>query len=98
MTPEDVYILCRIFHFVAVMFMFGLSCSAAILAKEKFVPLIQVRLRPALAISTITVFVSTYLWMIVQSGIMGDGWQDAWSLTIWQAVLGTSLDKFGNGN
>ena len=20
----------------------------------------------------------------------GDGWQDAWSLTIWQAVLGTS--------
>lgn len=93
MTPEDVYILCRIFHFVAVMFMFGLSCSAAILAKEKFVPLIQVRLRPALAISTITVFVSTYLWMIVQSGIMGDGWQDAWSLTIWQAVLGTSFGQ-----
>ena len=37
---------------------------------KKVCSLIQVRLRPALAISTITVFVSTYLWMIVQSGIM----------------------------
>lgn len=23
----------------------------------------------------------------------GDGWQDAWSLTIWQAVLGTSFGQ-----
>ncbi|MBI6531130.1 copper homeostasis membrane protein CopD [Proteus vulgaris] len=93
MTPEDVYILCRFFHFVAVMFMFGLSFSAAILAKDKFIPLIQVRLRPALAISTITVFVTTYLWMAVQSGIMGDGWEDAWSLDVWKAVLGTSFGQ-----
>ncbi|WP_193014460.1 MULTISPECIES: copper homeostasis membrane protein CopD [Gammaproteobacteria] len=93
MTPEDVYILCRFFHFVAVMFMFGLSFSAAILAKDKFIPLIQVRLRPALAISTITVFITTYLWMTVQSGIMGDGWEDAWSLNIWKAVLGTSFGQ-----
>lgn len=93
MTPEDVYILCRFFHFVAVMFMFGLSFSAAILAKDKFIPLIQVRLRPALAISTVTVFVTTYLWMAVQSGIMGDGWEDAWSFEIWKAVLGTSFGQ-----
>ncbi|CRL64816.1 copper homeostasis membrane protein CopD [Proteus vulgaris] len=93
MTPEDVYILCRFFHFVAVMFMFGLSFSAAILAKDKFIPLIQVRLRPALAISTITVFITTYLWMAVQSGIMGDGWEDAWSFEIWKAVLGTSFGQ-----
>ncbi|NBN61138.1 copper homeostasis membrane protein CopD [Proteus sp. G2639] len=93
MTPEDVYILCRFFHFVAVMFMFGLSFSATILAKDKFIPLIQVRLRPALAISTITVFITTYLWMALQSGIMGDGWEDAWSLEIWKAVLGTSFGQ-----
>lgn len=93
MTPEDVYILCRFFHFVAVMFMFGLSFSAAILAKDKFIPLIQVRLRPALAISTVTVFITTYLWMIVQSGIMGDGWEDAWSFEIWKVVLGTSFGQ-----
>lgn len=93
MTPEDVYILCRFFHFVAVMFMFGLSFSAAILAKDKFIPLIQVRLRPALAISTITVFITTYLWMAMQSGIMGDGWEDAWSFEIWKAVLGTSFGQ-----
>lgn len=93
MTPEDVYILCRFFHFVAVMFMFGLSLSAAILAKDKFIPLIQVRLRPALAISTITVFITTYLWMAMQSGIMGDGWEDAWSFEIWKAVLGTSFGQ-----
>ena len=93
MTPEDVYILCRFFHFVAVMFMFGLSFSAAILAKDKFIPLIQVRLRPALAISTVTVFITTYLWMVVQSGIMGDGWEDAWSFEIWKAVLGTSFGQ-----
>lgn len=93
MTPEDVYILCRFFHFVAVMFMFGLSFSAAILAKDKFIPLIQVRLRPALAISTITVFITTYLWMAMQSGIMGDGWVDAWSFEIWKAVLGTSFGQ-----
>ncbi|MEQ5167673.1 MULTISPECIES: copper homeostasis membrane protein CopD [Proteus] len=93
MTPEDVYILCRFFHFVAVMFMFGLSFSAAILAKDKFIPLIQVRLRPALAISTVTVFITTYLWMAVQSGIMGDGWEDAWSFEIWKAVLGTSFGQ-----
>lgn len=93
MTPEDVYILCRFFHFVAVMFMFGLSFSAAILAKDKFIPLIQVRLRPALAISTVTVFITTYLWMAVQSGIMGDGWADAWSFEIWKAVLGTSFGQ-----
>lgn len=93
MTPEDVYILCRFFHFVAVMFMFGLSFSAAILAKDKFIPLIQVRLRPALAISTVTVFITTYLWMAVQSGIMGDGWEDAWSFEVWKAVLGTSFGQ-----
>ncbi|MBG2802218.1 copper homeostasis membrane protein CopD [Proteus mirabilis] len=93
MTPEDVYILCRFFHFVAVMFMFGLSFSAAILAKDKFIPLIQVRLRPALAISTVTVFITTYLWMVVQSGIMGNGWEDAWSFEIWKAVLGTSFGQ-----
>ncbi|MCE9840987.1 copper homeostasis membrane protein CopD [Proteus terrae] len=93
MTLEDVYILCRFFHFVAVMFMFGLSFSAAILAKDKFIPLIQVRLRPALAISTVTVFITTYLWMAVQSGIMGDGWEDAWSFEIWKAVLGTSFGQ-----
>lgn len=93
MTPEDVYILCRFFHFVAVMFMFGLSFSAAILAKDKFIPLIQIRLRPALAISTITVFITTYLWMAMQSGIMGDGWEDAWSFEIWKAVLGTSFGQ-----
>lgn len=93
MTPEDVYILCRFSHFVAVMFMFGLSFSAAILAKDKFIPLIQVRLRPALAISTVTVFITTYLWMVVQSGIMGDGWEDAWSFEIWKAVLGTSFGQ-----
>lgn len=93
MTPEDVYILCRFFHLVAVMFMFGLSFSAAILAKDKFIPLIQVRLRPALAISTITVFITTYLWMIVQSGIMGDGWEDARSFAIWKVVLGTAFGQ-----
>ncbi|MDM3675442.1 copper resistance protein CopD, partial [Proteus mirabilis] len=26
-----------------------------------------------------------------QSGIMGVGWLDAWCLTIWQAVLGSSF-------
>lgn len=93
MTPEDVYILCRFFHYVAAMFMFGLSFSAAILAKDKFIPLIQVRLRPALAISTVIVFITTYLWMAVQSGIMGDGWEDAWSFEIWKAVLGTSFGQ-----
>lgn len=93
MTPEDVYILCRFSHLVAVMLMFGLSFSAAILAKDRFIPLIQVRLRPALAISTIIVFITTYLWMIVQSGMMGDGWEDAVSWEIWQAVLGTSFGQ-----
>ncbi|EEG83590.1 copper resistance protein D [Proteus penneri ATCC 35198] len=93
MTPEDVYILCRFSHFVAVMFMFGLSFSAAILAKDKFIPLIQVRLRPALAISTVIVFITTYLWMIVQSGIMGEGWEDAWSIIIWRAILDTSFGQ-----
>lgn len=93
MTPEDVYILCRFFHFVAVMFMFGLSLSAAILAKDNFVPLIQVRLRPALAISTVTVFITTYLWMMTQSGMMGDGWSDSWSADIWKTVLGTAFGQ-----
>ena len=93
MTPEDVYILCRFSHFVAVMFVFGLSFSAAILARDKFIPLIQVRLRPALAISTITLFITTFLWLVVLSGIMGDGWDDAWSFNIWKAVLNTTFGQ-----
>ncbi|MGV3066729.1 hypothetical protein ACEE86_00920, partial [Proteus mirabilis] len=44
--------------------MFGLSCSAAIHAKGKFFPLIQVRLRPSWASHTIPVFVSPYFWML----------------------------------
>ncbi|OAT47166.1 copper resistance protein D [Proteus hauseri ATCC 700826] len=93
MTPEDVYILCRFSHFVAVMFVFGLSFSAAILARDKFIPLIQVRLRPALAICTITLFITTFLWLVVLSGIMGDGWDDAWSFNIWKAVLNTTFGQ-----
>lgn len=93
MTPEDVYILCRFSHFVAVMFVFGLSFSAAILSRDKFIPLIQVRLRPALAISTITLFITTFLWLVVLSGIMADGWDDAWSFNIWKAVLNTTFGQ-----
>ncbi|PHM72942.1 copper homeostasis membrane protein CopD [Xenorhabdus sp. KJ12.1] len=90
---EALYVLCRFFHFVVVMLMFGLSLFITLLASGHFSVLIRKRLKSALGISTVLAFITSIVWFIVQAGLMGDGWHDAYQPEIWQAVLGTAFGK-----
>ncbi|CDL86026.1 copper homeostasis membrane protein CopD [Xenorhabdus cabanillasii] len=90
---EALYILCRFLHFVVVMLMFGFSLFTTILASGHFLVLIKKRLGVGLAISTVLAFVTSMIWFIVQTGLMGDGWHDVYQFEIWQAVLTTAFGK-----
>ncbi|PHM38030.1 CopD family protein [Xenorhabdus innexi] len=90
---EALYILCRFFHFVTVMLMFGLSLCITLLTSDHLSVLIRKRLKAALSISTVAAFMTSIVWFIVQAGLMGDGWHDVYQPEIWQAVLGTAFGK-----
>lgn len=93
MSLAVLYIFCRFAHFVAVMLMFGLSMFTVMLVPARLSVLIDVRLRLGIIISTIVAFITTIGWLVIQAGLMGDGWQDTYDLEVWLAVLRTTFGK-----
>ncbi|KOY63386.1 copper homeostasis membrane protein CopD [Photorhabdus heterorhabditis] len=93
MSLAALYIFCRFTHFVAVMLMFGLSIFTAMLVPDRFSVLIDARLRLGVIINTVVALITAIGWLVIQAGLMGDGWQDTYDPEIWRAVLGTTFGK-----
>ncbi|WP_434524550.1 copper homeostasis membrane protein CopD [Photorhabdus asymbiotica] len=93
MSLAALYIFCRFAHFVAVMLMFGLSIFTVMLIPARLSVLIDARLRLGIIISTIVALITVIGWLVIQAGLMGDGWQDTYDLEVWLAVLRTNFGK-----
>ncbi|MFZ1875056.1 MAG: copper homeostasis membrane protein CopD [Chania sp.] len=93
MTLATLFTLCRFAHFAAVMLMFGISLFTALLAPQRFSPLIIRDLHPLLLVSTWFAALTALLMLAVQAGLMGEGWGDTWQMAIWWAVLGTTFGE-----
>ncbi|WP_406903660.1 CopD family protein [Serratia marcescens] len=93
MTLATLFVLCRLVHFAAVMLMFGISLFTALLSPQRLSPILSRDVRPLLLAGTWAAGLSAVALLAIQAGQMGDGWQDAWRLEIWWAVLGTTFGE-----
>nr|WP_278979734.1 copper homeostasis membrane protein CopD [Providencia alcalifaciens] len=93
MSLEAFYTLTRFAHFIAAMLMCGMSMFAVIVCRGQFRELLQTALKKSIIFSAVITIITTFCWMIAQSGLMGDGWEDALDMTIWQGVLGTTFGQ-----
>lgn len=83
------YVGLRFAHFAALMVAFGCTLYAGWWAPTELRRLLAQRfsrlLRSALAVSVL----SAMLMLVVQGGLMGDGWSDTWRPEVWRAVIQT---------
>lgn len=93
MTLATLFVLCRLVHFAAVMLMFGISLFTALLSPQRLSPILSRDVRPLLLAGTWIAGLSAVALLAIQAGQMGDGWQDAWRLEVWWAVLGTTFGE-----
>ncbi|HGN0867740.1 TPA: copper homeostasis membrane protein CopD [Providencia alcalifaciens] len=93
MSLEAFYTLTRFAHFIAAMLMCGMSMFAVIVSHGQFRVLLQDALKKSIIFSAVITIITTFCWMIAQSGLMGDGWEDALNMDIWQGVLGTTFGQ-----
>ncbi|HGO4159083.1 TPA: copper homeostasis membrane protein CopD [Serratia marcescens] len=93
MTLATLFVLCRLVHFAAVMLMFGISLFTALLSPQRLSPTLSRDVRPLLLAGTWIAGLSAVALLAIQAGQMGDGWEDAWRLEVWWAVLGTTFGE-----
>ncbi|KWW03159.1 copper homeostasis membrane protein CopD [Escherichia fergusonii] len=87
------WIALRFIHFAALMLIFGYALYGAWLAPVSIRRLMMRRfLRPEQYAAAFS-FVSALTMLVIQSGLMGNGWQDVVSPSVWTAVLQT---RFGH--
>lgn len=83
------YVGLRFAHFAALMVALGCTFYAGWWAPAELRRLLAQRfsrlLRSALAVSVL----SAMLMLVVQGGLMGDGWSDTWRPEVWRAVIQT---------
>lgn len=91
------YIALRFIHFTSLMLLFGCTTYSVLLAPGRLREILVQRLRavwrPAIDISLI----SACLLLCLQAGLMGDGWIDVVSPSVWIAVLGTQFGRVWSG-
>jgi len=85
------YIGLRFIHFASLMMAFGCTLYAAWWAPSALRRLLIQRFSPLLRASLLLALISAMLMLMVQGGLMGDGWSDTWQPAIWQAVLQTQF-------
>ena len=91
MSLEAFYTLNRFVHFIAAMLMCGMSIFAVMLSRGQFGDLLRGYLKKGIVFSAIITTISTFCWMVSQAGLMGDGWDDALNIEIWQDVFETNF-------
>ena len=88
-----IYIALRFVHFLSLMVAFGCVLYGAWWAPLTLRRLLMQRFFPLLRHLLLLSAVSALLMLMVQGGLMGNGWADLWQPAIWQAVAGT---RFGS--
>ncbi|MGU3413021.1 copper homeostasis membrane protein CopD [Enterobacteriaceae bacterium C34A] len=89
----SVYVGLRCLHFVAIMLAFGIVLYGAWWAMPSLRRLIMQRFLPVLRGALLVNAISATLMLMLQGGLMGNGWPDVVQPDIWLAVLET---RFGS--
>ena len=85
------YIGLRFIHFVSLMVAFGCTLYAGWWAPAALRRLLIQRFSSLLRGSLVLGALSAMLMLMVQGGLMGEGWPDTWKPEVWQAVLQTQF-------
>lgn len=85
------YIGLRFIHFASLMVAFGCTLYAGWWAPSALRRLLIQRFSSLLRGSLVLGALSAMLMLMVQGGLMGEGWSDTWRPEIWQAVLQTQF-------
>ncbi|MEX3020781.1 copper homeostasis membrane protein CopD [Kluyvera sp. STS39-E] len=85
------YIGLRFIHFASLMMAFGCTLYAGWWAPSALRRLLIQRFSFILHASLLLALISAMLMLMVQGGLMGNGWSDTWQPAIWQAVLQTQF-------
>lgn len=83
------YVGLRFAHFAALMVAFGCTLYAGWWAPTELRRLLVQRFSRLLSGSLMLSVLSAMLMLVVQGGLMGDGWSDTWRPEVWQAVVQT---------
>jgi copper resistance protein D len=84
---DEALILCRVFHFTACMALFGVSAFQATAPPNclaKFIAPPFIRLAAA---AILAIFTTTIGWLLLEAGMVGDGWADVLSPNTVSIVL-----------
>lgn len=86
-----IWVILRDIHFVTLMLVFGCALYSAWLASAPIRRLMMRRFLRLQRMAAAGNFLATVMMLAVQAGLMGSGWQDVISLTVWGAVLQTQF-------
>ncbi|WP_345827800.1 copper homeostasis membrane protein CopD [Erwinia sp. HDF1-3R] len=92
MSVSLCWVLCRWLHFMALLTLTGASAFTVFLAPAQFRAHMSVRLSPLLKSGAIASLLTAVLLLVIQTGMMGNGWQDVSNVDVWRLVLQT---RFG---
>lgn len=93
LTPEALLIICRFIHFPAVMLLAGCGLFTVLLPGDRVALLLRSRLRYTARCAAVFTILTTFLWLLLQAALMGDGWADMQDPDIILAVLSTSFGE-----
>ncbi|HGY3146395.1 TPA: copper homeostasis membrane protein CopD [Morganella morganii] len=93
LTPEALLIICRFIHFTAVMLLAGCGLFTVLLSGNRTALLLRARLRHTARSAAVFTVLTTFLWLLLQAALMGDGWADMRDPEIILAVLSTSFGE-----
>lgn len=93
MTLASAFVLCRFIHFTAVMLLFGVSLFVVLLSPARLSVQLKRQTDSLLGIVIAACFLSAIGILAVQSGQMGEGWQDSYRPEVWWAVLSTAFGQ-----
>lgn len=85
------WVVLRFIHFTTLMLVFGCALYGAWLAPVSVRRLMMRRFLQLQRHAATWSFISATLMLAVQGGLMGAGWQDVLSITVWGAVLQTQF-------
>ncbi|MET5961633.1 copper homeostasis membrane protein CopD [Citrobacter amalonaticus] len=85
------WVVLRFIHFTALMLVFGSALYGAWLAPASIRRLMSRRFLRLQQHAALWSFVSALLMLAIQAGLMGSGWQDVISVSVWGAVLQTQF-------
>ncbi|MBS0850311.1 copper homeostasis membrane protein CopD [uncultured Leclercia sp.] len=87
------YVTLRFIHFAALMMLFGNALYSAWLAPSSLRRLMTRRFARQQKYAVLVSAISALLMMMLQGGLMGNGWQDVIRPDIWQAVASTQFGR-----